>query len=48
MRACNTWNFEINILVYENEMFLVPVEFHFYNAMEILKRIILQKNWAKI
>ena len=26
--ACDTWNVEINILVYENEMFSLPAEFH--------------------
>ena len=29
MGACDTWNVEINILVYENEMFSLPAEFHF-------------------
>ena len=29
MGACDTWNVEINILVYENEMFPLPAEFHF-------------------
>ena len=31
MGACDTWNVEINILVYENEMFSLPAEFHFNN-----------------
>ena len=31
MGACDTWNIEINILVYENEMFSLPAEFHFNN-----------------
>ena len=29
MGAFDTWNVEINILVYENEIFWLPVEFHF-------------------
>ena len=29
MGACDTWNVEINILVYENEMFPLPAEFQF-------------------
>ena len=29
MGAWDTWNVEINILVYENEMFLLPAEFQF-------------------
>ena len=31
MGACDTWNVEINILVYENEMFSLPAEFDFNN-----------------
>ena len=27
MSACDTWNIEINILVYENEMFSLPAAF---------------------
>ena len=40
MGACDTWNVEINILVYENEMFLLPAEFHFNNLMLIKKKYI--------
>ena len=29
MGACDTWNVEIKFLVYENEMFSLPAEFHF-------------------
>ena len=32
MGACDTWNVETNILVYENEMFSLPAEFHFNNC----------------
>ena len=35
MDACDTWNFEINILVHKNEMFLSPAEFHFNNWRKI-------------
>ena len=28
MDACDTQNVELNILVYENEMFSLPKEFH--------------------
>ena len=31
MDACDTWCVEINILVYENEMFPLFAEFHFNN-----------------
>ena len=31
MGASDTWNVEINILAYENEMFSLPAEFHFDN-----------------
>ena len=31
MGACDNWNVEINILVHENEMFLLPAEFHLKN-----------------
>ena len=31
MGACDTWNVEANILVYENERFSLPAEFHFNN-----------------
>ena len=33
MGACDTWNVEINISVYENEMFSLPAEFHFSVAI---------------
>ena len=36
MGACDTWNVEINILVYENEMFSWPAEFHFNNWLKVL------------
>ena len=29
MGTCDIWNVEINILVYESEMFSLPAEFHF-------------------
>ena len=29
MGACDTWNVDMNILVYENEIFSLPEEFHF-------------------
>ena len=29
MDASDTWNVEINILAYENEMFSLPTDFHF-------------------
>ena len=29
MGVCDTWNVEMNILVYEIEMFSLPTEFHF-------------------
>ena len=32
MGACDTWNVEINILVYENEMFSLRTEFRFNKA----------------
>ena len=35
MGACNTENVEINILVYENEMFSLPAEFHFNNRLKL-------------
>ena len=31
MGECNAWNVEINILVYQNEIFSLPAEFHFIN-----------------
>ena len=31
MGACDTWNVEINILVYEHEMFSLPTVFGFNN-----------------
>ena len=31
MGAYDTWNVEINTLVYENEMFSLPAEFHCNN-----------------
>ena len=31
MGACDTWNVEINILGYENEVFSLPAEFQFNN-----------------
>ena len=31
MGAYGSWNVEINISVYENEMFSLPAEFHFNN-----------------
>ena len=31
MSACDTWNVELGILVYENELFSLPAEFHFNN-----------------
>ena len=34
--ACGTWNVEINILVYKNEMFSLPAEFYFNNWHQIL------------
>ena len=33
MGACDTWNVEINILLYENEMFSLPAEFSFNKKM---------------
>ena len=36
MVACDTWNVEINILVYENEMFSLPAEFHFFDFVSVL------------
>ena len=35
MGACDTSNVEINILVYENEMFSLPAEFHFNNLLKV-------------
>ena len=35
MGTWNTWKVEINILVYENEMFSLPAEFHFNNSKPI-------------
>ena len=35
MGACYTWNFEVNILVYENEMFSLPAEFHFNKWLKV-------------
>ena len=32
MGACDIWNIEVNIVVYENEMFWLPAEFHFKNV----------------
>ena len=32
MGASDIWNVEINIFDYENEMFLLPAEFHFNNC----------------
>ena len=32
MGAHESWNVEINILVYENEMFSLTAEFHFNNC----------------
>ena len=37
MGACDTWNVEINILVYENETFSLPAEFHFNNWLKSSK-----------
>ena len=34
----DTWNVEINILVYENEIFSLPGEFHF-------KMVLIQNAW---
>ena len=34
MGAWDTWNVEINILVYEDEMFSLPAEFHFNNDVK--------------
>ena len=36
MGAYDTWNVEINILVYENEMFSLPAEFHFNNWAKVI------------
>ena len=41
MGACDTWNVEINILVYENETFSLPAEFHFNEG--VLFRTILSQ-----
>ena len=35
MGACDTWNVEISILVYENELFSLPEEFHFNDMYTI-------------
>ena len=35
MGACDTWKVETNILVDENEMFSLPVEFHFNNWRKV-------------
>ena len=47
MGACNTWNVEIDISVYENEMFSLPAEFRSISLCNILdkiyERIILQQ-----
>ena len=42
MGACETLNVEINILVYENEMFSLPAKFHFskfHNSFNFLEKI---------
>ena len=36
MGACDTWNIETNVLVYENETFSLPAEFHFNDWGSIL------------
>ena len=47
MGACDTWNVEVDILVYENEMFSLPAEFRSISLSNILdkiyERIILQQ-----
>ena len=47
MGACDTWNVEVDILVYENEMFSLPAEFRSLSLSNILdkiyERIILQQ-----
>ena len=35
MGICGIWNTEIDILVYENEMFWLPAEFHFNNWRKV-------------
>ena len=35
MGACDTWNVEISILVYENEMFSLPAGFQFNNWLKV-------------
>ena len=42
MGACDTWNIEINILVYENEMFSLPAEFHFNNWDKVYLPMLLE------
>ena len=43
MGACDTWNVEINILVYENEMFSLPAEFHFNNYIIVCQSSFLNR-----
>ena len=47
MGAWDTWNVEVDILVYENEMFSLPAEFRSISLSNILdkiyERIILQQ-----
>ena len=47
MGACDTWNVEVDVLVYENEMFSLPAEFRSLSLSNILdkiyERIILQQ-----
>ena len=35
MGACDTWNVEINILVFESVMISLPAEFHFNKCENI-------------
>ena len=37
MGACDTWNVEINVLIYENEMFSLPAQFHFKILQDVKK-----------
>ena len=50
MGACDTWNVEINILVYENKMFLLPTEFYSnnWNKISLPIKSAPYKKWLKM
>ena len=47
MGVCDTWNVEINILVYENEMFSLPAEFYFNNWLKVELPMLLKAHLLK-